>query len=64
MSRSDAIDPPDPVCNCDGAVEVNWETKECKECGCRVNLTPNDNPEPDPDKPERGLKELKQTEET
>ena len=59
MSRSDAIDPPDPICTCTGTVEVDWETHECKECGCRVSMTPSDNSEPDPEKLERGLNELK-----
>ena len=67
MSRSDDTpppshyDPPDLICTCQGTVEVDWETHECKECGCRVSMTPSDNSEPDPEKLERGLYELKRS---
>ena len=62
MSRSDDTpppshyEPPDLICTCQGTVEVDWETHECKECGCRVSMTPSDNSEPDPEKLERGLR--------
>ena len=62
MSRSDAIDPPDTICECTGIVEVDWITGECKQCGYRASLKPHEDPEPDEDRLQKGLREYKQVE--